>query len=272
MPSLAIKTKKTTCNRPQGFTLLELVVVMVMLAILAIGSSSFLQFGSQIFIQATDRDEIISSARFVIERINRELRGSIPNSVEEYNNSGNTCLHFIPILQSAKYLDIAVEPESASKLVTLVPYSIDNIEYSEVKAVGDNIVVYPLNSADIYSRDNIIASADFSVVDETTQPYSITLTDAEQFIESPSKRIYFFKSGAMYCPVGTELYRHEVTYNSGILNIEPGILMAENLSEVVFSANTSNRTTNATIQMTLVFSKNQEIISFSNEVHVPNAS
>jgi len=141
-----------------------------------------------------------------------------------------------------------------------------------VKAVGDNIVVYPLNSADIYSRDNIIASADFSVVDETTQPYSITLTDAEQFIESPSKRIYFFKSGAMYCPVGTELYRHEVTYNSGILNIEPGILMAENLSEVVFSANTSNRTTNATIQMTLVFSKNQEIISFSNEVHVPNAS
>lgn len=267
----AIKTKKISFKRLKGFTLLELVVVMVMLAILAVGSSSFLQFGSQVFIQSTDRDEIISSARFVIERINRELRDSVPNSVEEYNNSGNTCLHFIPILQSAKYIDVPVESESASKLVTLVPYSIDNVQYSEVNAIGDNIVVYPLNPADIYSRDNIIESADFSVVDEATQPYRITLTDAEKFIESPSNRIYFFKDGAMYCPIGTELYRHNVTYNDGIINIEQGVLMAENLSQVAFSANDANRTTTATIQVTLVFNKNQETISFNNEVHIPNA-
>jgi len=271
MLSQAIKTNKNSFKKSLGFTLLELVVVMVMLAILAIGSSSFLQFGSQMFIQSTDRDEIISSARFVIERLNRELRGAVPNSVEEYNNSGNSCLHFIPILQSAKYLDIAVDPESASKLITLVPYSIDNVEYSETNAIGDNIVVYPLNSTDVYSRDNIIESADFSVVDETTQPYSITLTNAEQFTESSSKRIYFFKGGVMYCPVGSELYRHEITYSSGILNIEQGILMAENLSQVTFSANNANRTTNATIQVSLVFNKNQETISFNNEVHIPNA-
>ena len=61
-------------TKQQGFTLIELVTTIVILGVLAVGASSFLRFGSQIFIDAIDRDEIISSARFSLVRLNRELR------------------------------------------------------------------------------------------------------------------------------------------------------------------------------------------------------
>ncbi|MDG1750525.1 MAG: type II secretion system protein, partial [Thalassotalea sp.] len=70
MHSLLVKHK--------GFTLIELVTVIVILGVLAVGISSFLQFGTRIFSETSARDELISSARFSVERINREVRHALP--------------------------------------------------------------------------------------------------------------------------------------------------------------------------------------------------
>ena len=65
--------KKSNFNviKAKGFTLIEFIVAMVLLGILAVGVSSFLQFGGQMYADASARDQILSSARFAIERLNR---------------------------------------------------------------------------------------------------------------------------------------------------------------------------------------------------------
>ncbi len=98
-------------KKQSGFTLIELVTVIVILGILSVGISSFLKFGAQIFVDATDRDKILSSARFAIERLNRELRGAVPNSARILVNNGNHCIEFTPIAHSFVYIDIPVSPD-----------------------------------------------------------------------------------------------------------------------------------------------------------------
>ena len=88
----------------KGFTLIELITVIVLLGILSVGISSFLNFGTQIFVDATNRDEIISTARFSVERLNRELRKALPNSVRATDNGNSIdpitrqCIEYTPII------------------------------------------------------------------------------------------------------------------------------------------------------------------------------
>jgi MSHA biogenesis protein MshO len=60
-----------------GFTLIELVMVILLLGILAAGVTSFIGLSTQTYLNVTERDEIISTARFALERLNREVRNSL---------------------------------------------------------------------------------------------------------------------------------------------------------------------------------------------------
>ena len=115
-------------RKSNGFSLIELIVVIVILGILATGISTFISFGTQVYTDATDREKIISSARFAIERLNREIRTAVPNSIR-INDNGSTgiitakqCIEFTPIVLSTIYTDIAVAPEPASNKIEVISF------------------------------------------------------------------------------------------------------------------------------------------------------
>jgi len=109
---------KLTKNQ-QGFTLVELVTVIVILGVLATSITSFLRFGTKSYTDASDREALISSARFVIERLNREVRNALPNSIRTIG-ANNECLEFVPVDKSVIYLDIPVAPEAATNSVEVL--------------------------------------------------------------------------------------------------------------------------------------------------------
>ena len=91
----------------RGFTLMEMILVIIILGIMGAGISGFISLSTQSYLNATNRDELIGNARFVIERLSRELRNAVPNSIRVQSWAGNRlqCIQFTPIVASTVYTD-----------------------------------------------------------------------------------------------------------------------------------------------------------------------
>ncbi|NQY87092.1 MAG: type II secretion system protein [Colwellia sp.] len=244
--------KRLSFNKASGFTLIELISVIVILGILAVGVSSFLKFGTQIYVEATARDQIISSARFSVERLNREVRHALPNSPSTYINfAGFSCLQFTPIIASSTYIDLPVLPELSRSTLAIIPFNDDNF------AQATKVIVYPLAIADLAGVSD--KNHRFSSLDKSTEPWVLNFVSPIHFeSDSPSQRVYFISDNVHYCLAGTNLTRN-------------GILMAQNITNnAPFQVASASLRRNALVQIHLQFEKNFEKITFNNEVQVLN--
>ncbi|WP_281268640.1 PilW family protein [Candidatus Colwellia aromaticivorans] len=239
-------------NKSSGFTLIELIVVIVILGVLAASISSFIKFGTQIYTETTARDQLVSSARFAIERLNREVRNALPNSLIV---SGN-CLKFTPIIESTIYTDIPVTPEITSDTINVIRFDEDIANIGHWKAI-----VYPLAPDDVYP---IITSNDDKVHDIASivtigDEWVITLENDVVFAEdSPTQRIYFINESVEYCLLDNTLTRDGTKMAQDIYNANPFEVIASTLQR------------NAMVQIHLRFEKNGEQVTFNNEVQVLN--
>lgn len=265
---MAISTYKT-----RGFTLIELVTVMVILGVLAVGISSFLQFGSRIYLETNDRSQLIASARFAIERLNREVRHALPNSPRLRN--GNQCLEFRPIKAAAIYTDIPLAPLPPSSTIKVIRF--DDSAFSN----DLELIIYPLTSDEAYSPSSKISAiaSNNPAFNQALDEWPITLNNPIQFTEgSPTHRVFFIEQPISYCIEASELYRYQ-NYSGYLANGVPDVssaptalkvLMAESLDASGFQVNSASQLRSGNILITLNFRKNDEQVSFNNEIQVPN--
>ncbi|NQY62200.1 MAG: type II secretion system protein [Alteromonadaceae bacterium] len=253
----AVKENHST----SGFTLIEMVTAIVLLGIVSVGISGVLNIGTQIFVDVTSRDEIISTARFAVERLNRELRTSLPNSVIVVDD--NKCLKYTPIITSFVYLDIPVAPEAAAKTIKLVGNAAD---FSKVQIGSDNsVAVYPLRPQDVYDNDTdkVFVLNSLSNTGAGDNQWDISFSNDVLFGEdSPTNRLYFIGDEVKYCLEGRQLVRYVGAGN--------GVLMADDIFESNFTVDDPTLNRNATVLITFTFERNFEYVTFSNEVQIPN--
>ena len=124
-------------GRARGFTLVELVMVILLLGVMATFSSQFIGIGTQIYGDASRREQLMSDARFAMERLNREVRDAVPGSVRVEDEGGGAqeqgaCLRFWPIATAGRYL------ETASSTVLRI------VEPVTMPAKEDTAIIYPL--------------------------------------------------------------------------------------------------------------------------------
>lgn len=247
--------------KSNGFTLIEMITVIVLLGVVSIGIGSFVKFGSQIYVDATNRDEIIASARFSVERLNRELRLALPNSISAYASGASQCLAFYPIVTSAIYQDIPVAPEPASNQLS---FAYDGNSTFPVITSTMQVVVYPLFSNNLAGRIYPIANNPSHVGGNI---WNMTLQSSVTFAEdSPTNRLYVVEQLVEYCIASNgELFRKQGSNSA---------LMANNLTlsntSTPFTVNNAALHRNASVLIKLTFSRNNEIITFNNEVQVLN--
>ena len=284
--------------RQKGFTLIELVLVIVILGILALGVFSFIGRSVQIFVDVAERDQILSDSRFVIERLNRELRKALPSSFRLWS-AGNAddgdlkhCLEWVPIEASSVYFNLPLIPDKSQQLV-IVPFS----DYDASSISSRFAIIAPFVASDVYDQANSKRFA-INAIDESDVNYSILETedyDDDVDIEdlrfsfaqqSPARRVYIAYRPMAYCVhYNGDITRHQDhEFASDVANIvlNDGILMGQYLVNPLSGAAGSSNSDpfrviqptlvrNAAIHLFLKFERNQEVIIYSNEVHIPNA-
>ncbi len=133
-------------SRQTGFTLVEMIIVIVLTGIIGGIVAMFMRAPVQSYVDSARRAELTDIADTALRRVSRDLRLALPNSVRVTGacNGTATCyIEFIPTSGGGRYrsgaggdiLDFTVA-DSGFEVIGPVP----------VLAAGDSVVVYNLTS------------------------------------------------------------------------------------------------------------------------------
>lgn len=275
-----------------GFTLIELIMVIVLLGIVATITTSYLGIGASMYADAAERERLLSQSRFAIERITRELRNALPNSVRV--SADQQCIEFVPLLAAGRYEVLPGQNGPAANNVsffTSQPYS--ELDVSNVLGAGGVIIVYPTEPAHYYNSSSgrqflfVSASAESSPGgQEVTLNFGANVTFS---VSSPNQRFFLWNTPVRYCVLpdssggSYNIYRFT---DYGILQTPPlsndfatgtGVLMAEQLvlpsatSLKPFTYTPGVLTRSSVVHVILSFSSNfADDLFFNQEIHIPN--
>lgn len=271
-------------GRARGFTLVELVMVILLLGIMATFTSQFIGIGSQIYGDASSREQLMSDARFAMERLNREVRDAVPGSERIETTDGvwvdaGPCLSFWPITTSSRYvaLNRAISGSSATlELVMATPASAANPLNQDANAVteGDLMIVFPVPDK---NAGSLIAGCDYGrcvakVVDvlaPVSGAQTIRYTSAESLAGlSPGSRVYFANQQVRYCVEGSTLTRSIAPVGASLP--AQGVLMADSLRIGAFYRETSAFNAEGEFGMRFVFERKGESVTFNHKIEVFN--
>ena len=98
-----LDARKLTPTPENGFTLIELVMVIVLIGALASVSSLFIAQPLEGFIDVNRRVALVDIAQTAIQRMTREMRDALPNSVRLANNGTRYAIEFLSTSSGGRY-------------------------------------------------------------------------------------------------------------------------------------------------------------------------
>ena len=141
-------------RRAAGFTLIELVMVIVLLSIVSLISVRFVSLSMEGAIDTANRQRLGMAAGVVSEQLSRELRSALTNSIRV--SGDQRCIEFIPVLTGSRYIDIPFknpEPsfdavaagsgQDATGRVAVYPYAGDPYDPGSPGVVTEGITTLP---------------------------------------------------------------------------------------------------------------------------------
>jgi len=252
-----------------GFTLIELVTVIVLMSIVSLAGVEIIRYTADSYDKMMGRQTLGNSARIATDRISRELRAALPGSARVAND----CIEFIPINAAGNYLDIPVETAATSfQAVPLNP--------GQAAATG-RVAVYPVSSS-VYNLANNILSGNATVgAPDGNNEIMVSMAVAHSFPnESPNRRFYLVADPVSYCVDGDNLFRYQ---NYGVVttqlssaglpaSLPDRALLVDKVGSSVmpFAVTNVSLQRNAIVTVDLSFSEDGETINILHEVQLRN--
>ena len=252
-----------------GFNLIELVVTITVIGIIMAGTLIYISNSMSAYTATTRRDQLTSLGRTAVEKVARELRTALPNSLRVSNN----CIEFFPTLGGSAYLSLPVT--SAGTSFTAVDFTLTSYTGNAY------VVVYPYNTTALYAAADPGPLAGYAGKSGTPST-TITLNASHQFVrEAPRRRFYVTATPVSYCIVGTDLRRYDSYGIHAVQSAPPAggnsSLLAQNIQSVdgtamvtpfTYAPGTLRRS--GVVSLDFRFLIDGERINLAHEVHVHN--
>ena len=259
-------------------TLIELIIVITISAIIALGMAVFIARPIEAYVDATRRAELTDIADTALRRMTRDLRTALPNSVriaEAPPASGILYLEFLQTSGGGRY---RAQPDSGGG-GDILDFSAPDATFDVIGAMpafagGESIVVYNLGAsgavANAYAGDNRAAYA-------SNAGGAITLSAAKQFpFPSPGSRFQVVEYAVTYAcnPTTGELRRY---WNYGIAAGQAtppatanNALLASNVTACGFQYSAATGARTGAVTLSLRIERDGEPIQLFQQVHLSN--
>ena len=248
----------------RGFTLIELVLNIVIGSIIMLGIAGYVQVGMKGYVDASSRQRIQTQAQFVLEKMAREIRHAVPNSFAMTNTADESCLSFVPTLNSGYYFQ---EPTSNDLLFITG----ENVSGNTLKASdGIRFVINPTRYDDLISGavSNHLIDSDLALNGDDSNGnadfYRYSLT-ASLPSDSIAHRIYLYQLATKveYCIVKAGAHTNRLTRNGTVV---------ENIvaDESQFNYTNVSLQTGGIVYLKFAFEQNGEVSTYQQDVQVLN--
>lgn len=262
-------------RRYRGFTLIELVMVIVLLSIVALISVKFVSDSTRGAIDTGQRQQRGIAVSVISEQISRALRQALPGSIRVTPDS--RCVEYIPILGASVYVSVPrSKPASSFEAVALSPTA----------ALTGYIAVYPITGSSLYSPSTTGGlSSSVATVPAGTGKVTVTFASGTQQFpaDSPTNRFFVVGSPMAFCGAGNFLYRYRnygfvsdvSTLQSKLPATYPkrevlGAPMQSNSVSFVYQQPTLHRNGDVTFNYTLIDAASGETTPVTQEVQIRN--
>ena len=285
-----------TPRQQRGFTLIELVMVIVILGIVGSMVAVFMKSPIDAYFASARRAELTDTADTAVRRMSRDIHGALPNSLRPFASS--TCIEFIPVKFGGRYR-ADLDSTGAGNILdfTTTDGSFDMFGSNSALSgqtinVGDRVVVYNLGitSSNAYNLDNVSAViAPGVVAGSLPNETKINITPFKFPLASSGNRFQVISAtepavGFVCTNVGTTgagdgtgtLYRYVRALNptfscpTALAGVTGATELARNISTCSFTYNGSDLQRNATVQVNIAITKSSETVRMIHQVHVDN--
>ncbi len=288
--------------RNRGFTLIELIMVVVLVASLSSVASIFIVSPVEGFADQSRRAELVDIAETALQRMSREIRDALPNSVRLANNGSRFAIEFLSTITGGRYrllqatagpsnrLNFNTSSDSFDILGGLPDYSLVDVTGGSGRAnclndTVDCLVIYNTGSSvtdfNAYDGDNIAA---ITAVSYTSMTFDNSDVPAWSFpAQSPGNRFFVVDGPVSFvCDSSTgELWLYQ-GYN--IMTTQPvtnasfgvgGALLADQVSNCgaatfAYNAGAGVRFGLVVIRVTITATGTTESVSLLQQTHVLN--